>query len=375
MLPRTHTDQLRFDDLIAVIESTRKLAEAADTAEAMSLFARELTLLFDASACLISEFDDVAETVTDWAAYVIPPAKLNVVAEDYPLCEYPTSLRVVTDLVVESTTIGDGGDPAEHAFLEENGFKANLLAPLVVHGRAVGLIELFDTRPRTFTHDDRRFCRLLADHAGIVLGTVRMTEQLEEQHLATVAALAAALEAKDAYTGNHAQTIAEFAVAVGEELELSGAELRSVRMGALLHDVGKIGIPESILNKPGPLTDDEFTVMKQHTVIGADIIAGIPGMEEVVALVRSSHERWDGRGYPDGLGGNDVPRGAYVIAVCDAFHAMIEDRVYRKAMSVEGAVAELRRCTGTQFMPAAVEALERVIGRGNQRMVRFSRAA
>ena len=85
MLPRTHTDQLRFDDLIAVIESTRKLAEAADTAEAMSLFARELTLLFDASACLISEFDDVAETVTDWAAYVIPPAKLNVVAEDYPL--------------------------------------------------------------------------------------------------------------------------------------------------------------------------------------------------------------------------------------------------------------------------------------------------
>jgi len=375
MLPRTHTDQLRFDDLIAVIESTRKLAEAADTAEAMSLFARELTLLFDASACLISSYDPETQAVTDWAAHVIPPATLNLVAEDYSLSEYPATLEVLTSLKSSTTSVDSGGDPAEHAFLEENGFKANLLAPLVVHGRAVGLIELFDTRPRTFTHDDRRFCRLLADHAGIVLGTVRMTEQLEEQHLATVAALAAALEAKDAYTGNHAQTIAEFAVAVGEELELSGAELRSVRMGALLHDVGKIGIPESILNKPGPLTDDEFTVMKQHTVIGADIIAGIPGMEEVVALVRSSHERWDGRGYPDGLGGNDVPRGAYVIAVCDAFHAMIEDRVYRKAMSVEGAVAELRRCTGTQFMPAAVEALERVIGRGNQRMVRFSRAA
>jgi putative nucleotidyltransferase with HDIG domain len=375
MLPRTHTDERRFDDLIAVIESTRKLAEAADTAEAMSLFARELTLLFDASACLISEYDEVSQTVTDWAAYVIPPAQLNVVAEDYPLSEYPTSLRVVTDLVVESTTIGDGGDPAEHAFLEQNGFQANLLAPLVMHGRAVGLIELFDTHPRVFTKNDRRSCRLLADHAGIVLGTVRMTEQLEEQHLATVGALAAALEAKDAYTGNHAQTIAEFAVAVGEELHLAGPELRSVRMGALLHDVGKIGIPESILNKPGPLTDDEFTVMKQHTLIGADIIAGIPGMEEVVALVRSSHERWDGRGYPDGLGGNDVPRGSYVIAVCDAFHAMIEDRVYRKAMSIEGAVAELRRCSGSQFMPAAVEALERVINRGNQRMVRFSRAA
>jgi putative nucleotidyltransferase with HDIG domain len=376
MLPTDDTPGgRRFDDLIAVIESTRKLAEAADTAAAMSLFARELTLLFDASACLISEYDETTQTVTDWAAYVIPPAQLNVVAEDYSLLEYPTSLRVVTDLVEVSTTIGDGGDPAEHAFLEENGFQANLLAPLVMHGRAVGLIELFDTRPRDFNADARKFCRLLADHAGIVLGTVRMTEQLEEQHLATVGALAAALEAKDAYTGSHAQTIAEFAVAVGEELALSSAELRAVRLGALLHDVGKIGIPESILNKPGPLTDDEFSVMKKHTVIGADIIAGIPGMEEVVALVRSSHERWDGRGYPDGLAGGDVPRGAYVIAVCDAFHAMIEDRVYRRAMSIEGAVAELRRCCGTQFMPAAVEALERVIDRGNQRMVRFSRAA
>jgi putative nucleotidyltransferase with HDIG domain len=189
-----------------------------------------------------------------------------------------------------------------------------------------------------------------------------------------VGALAAALEAKDAYTGNHAQAIAEFAVAVGEELGLSGRELRATRMGALLHDVGKIGIPESILNKPGPLTDDEFTVMKRHTLIGADIISGIPGMEEVVALVRSSHERWDGRGYPDGLQGNEVPRGAYVIAVCDAYHAMTEDRVYRKAMSVEGAVEELRRCSGSQFMPAAVDALITVVERP-QRRVRYSQAA
>jgi len=250
-----------------------------------------------------------------------------------------------------------------------------MMVPLVMDGAAAGLIELFDVRNRRFDLDDRRFCRLLADQAGIVLGAVRMADRLEEQHLATVGALAAALEAKDAYTGSHAQTIAEFAVAVGEELGLAGRELRAVRMGALLHDVGKIAIPDAILNKPGPLTDDEFLVMKSHTTIGADIIRGIPGMEEVVALVRSSHERWDGRGYPDGLSGNDVPRGAYVIAVCDAFHAMVEDRVYRKAMSYEGAIEELRRCSGTQFMPAAVEALIRVIERGGQRTVRFSQAA
>ena len=370
-----HSSDGRFDDLVAVIESTRSLASAADIPEALSLFARELTLLFGTSACLISSYDRSTGTVTDWAAYVIPPAQLNVVAEEYPLSEYPITERVLKQLVEISTTVGYDGDPAEHAFLEQNGFRANLLAPLVMDGQAAGLIELFDTRPRVFTENDRRYCRLLADQAGIVLSVTRLSQRLEEQHLATVAALAAALEAKDAYTGGHAQAIAEFAVAVGEELGLSGRELRAVRMGALLHDVGKIGIPESILNKPGPLTDDEFDVMKRHTLIGADIVAQIPGMAEVVALVRSSHERWDGGGYPDGLDAMRVPRGAYVIAVCDAFHAMTEDRVYRKAMSVEVALAELERCKDSQFMPAAVEALQRVVARRGQRRVRFSQAA
>ena len=365
----------RFSDLIAVIEATRSLASAGDAGEAMSLFARELTLLFDSSACLISRYDQRTEKVTDWAAFVIPPAQLNSLAEDYMLDDYPMTRRVILDLVEVATTVGDGGDPAEHALLEQGGYGAMLMAPLVVGGRACGLIELFDVRHRTFTAEEQQFCRLLADQAGIVLAGTRMANQLEEQHVATVAALAAALEAKDAYTGGHAQAIADFAVAVSEELGISGRELHAIRMGALLHDVGKIGIPESILNKPGPLTDDEFSVMKRHTVIGADIIAGIPGMSEVVALVRSSHERWDGRGYPDGTAGNEVPRGSYVIAVCDAYHAMTEDRVYRKAMSPELALLELRRCSGTQFMPAAVLALETVVRRGLRRRVRFSEAA
>jgi putative nucleotidyltransferase with HDIG domain len=365
----------RYADLVAVIEATRALQGAGDVPEAMAIFARELTLLFDASGCLISTYDPATQLVTDWAAHVIPPATLNVAAEDYPLEEYPVTRRVVTELVEASCTIGDGGDAAEQAFLEEMGFKANLLVPLVIGGHARGLIELLDTRARVFSVQERRFCRLLADQAGIVLGATQLAESLEKQHLATVAALAAALEAKDAYTGGHAQAIADFAVSVGEELGLSGRELKAIRMGALLHDVGKIGIPESILNKPGPLTDDEFTVMKQHTVIGADIISGIPGMSEVVQLVRSSHERWDGRGYPDRLGGAEIPRGAAVIAVCDAYHAMVEDRVYRKAMSAELALAELHRCSGTQFMPAAVDALATVVARGGRRRVRFTEAA
>ena len=164
---------------------------------------------------------------------------------------------------VVATTVGDGGDPAEHALLEQIGFSALLMTPLVMDGRAVGLVELFDVHPRTVQPRRVQFCRLLCRPGRHRAGHRPLAERLEEQHLATVGALAAALEAKDAYTGNHAQAIAEFALAVGEELGSRRPELRATRMGALLHDVGKIGIPESILNKPGPLTDDEFTVMKR----------------------------------------------------------------------------------------------------------------
>ena len=375
MRPLHDPSDRRFTDLIAVIESMRALASAGDAAEALSLFARELTLLFDASGCLVSSYQAEEQTVTDWAGYVIPPAELDTLSTDYHLDDFPATRAVLDELIESSITLGVEGDEREQALLAETDFQAVLMAPLVIAGTARGLIELYDTRARVYTQQERRFCRLLADQAGIVLGATQLAGQLEEQHLATVAALAAALEAKDAYTGGHAQAIADFALAVGEELGLSGRDLRSVRMGALLHDVGKIGIPESILNKPGPLTDDEFTVMKRHTLIGADIISGIPGMSEVVSLVRSSHERWDGRGYPDGLAGADIPRGACVIAVCDAYHAMTEDRVYRRAMSSDVAIAELRRCSGSQFMPAAVDALIEVVERGNRRRVRFSRAA
>jgi putative nucleotidyltransferase with HDIG domain len=375
MVPVTPATERRFADLVAVIESTRALADSDDLDEALSLFARELTLLFGASGCLVSTYDATSGSVTDRAAFVVAPARLNVVAESYDLSEYPSTLRVLTELVEITTSVADDGDPAEQEFLRTSGFGASLMAPLVMNGSPYGLIELFDIRVRDFSADERRFCRLLADHAGIVLRSKQMAEELDAQHVATVAALAAALEAKDAYTGNHAQTIADLAVAVGAELGLPRAELRSVRLGALLHDVGKIGVPEAILNKPGRLTDDEFAVMKRHTVIGAEIIAGIPGLADVVALVRCSHERWDGRGYPDGLIGTEIQRGACVIAVCDAFHAMTEDRVYRRAMPEADALAELRRCSGTQFMPAAVDALAAVLARGGQRRVAFTEAA
>lgn len=151
-------------------------------------------------------------------------------------------------------------------------------------------------------------------------------ERLERAYLGTAEALAAALEAKDEYSADHARSIAEQAEAVGRRLGMSEAELRDLRLGAVFHDIGKIAVPEAILNMPGPLTPEERAVMERHTIVGEQILAPVEFLAGVCKLVRHEHERWDGAGCPDGLAGNEIPLGSRVILACDALHAMTSDR-------------------------------------------------
>ena len=150
--------------------------------------------------------------------------------------------------------------------------------------------------------------------------------------------------------------VAELAREVGRELRLDPERLDELMRAAELHDLGKVAIPDAILNKPGPLDDAEWEFMRRHTIVGERILAAAPAMAQVAALVRSSHERWDGGGYPDGLRGDEIPLGSRVVAVCDAFHAMTSDRPYRAGIGVDAALAELRACAGTQFDPSVIDA-------------------
>jgi putative nucleotidyltransferase with HDIG domain len=192
---------------------------------------------------------------------------------------------------------------------------------------------------------------------------IDLVARLEAAWLGTAEALAAALEAKDSYTADHASSIAELAVEVGEEFGLDEEALRDLRYGAIFHDIGKIAIPDAILNKPGPLTGPEFEVIKRHPIVGEQILAPVPFLDQVRRVVRHDHERWDGNGYPDGLKGRQIPIGARIVLVVDAFHAMISDRSYREGMSEESARLELRAHAGTQFDPDVVEEFLRVLDR------------
>jgi putative nucleotidyltransferase with HDIG domain len=173
------------------------------------------------------------------------------------------------------------------------------------------------------------------------------------------------LEEADEYTGgDHTRGVVALSLEVAEELGLHERERHNVELAALLHDIGKIVIPDTIINKPGPLSDEEWALMKTHTIEGQRMLDRVGGvLREVGMIVRASHERWDGSGYPDGLAGAQIPREATIVAACDAFNAMTTDRSYRRARSAREAVAEMRACAGSQFAPDVVSALVRVVAR------------
>jgi HD-GYP domain-containing protein (c-di-GMP phosphodiesterase class II) len=201
--------------------------------------------------------------------------------------------------------------------------------------------------------------------------SARLTQavELSRAYRGTTLLLSDVLDADDEYTGSHSRDVVSLSVAVADALGLDSRERRNVEFGALLHDVGKISVPKEIINKPGPLTDDEWLVIKAHTIEGQRMLDQVGGLlSEVGRIVRSSHERWDGTGYPDGLAGEDIPRGAAIVSCCDAFSAMTTDRSYRSAMSTSEALAELRAQSGTQFDPAVVTALSRIIERSAVRV-------
>ena len=173
-----------------------------------------------------------------------------------------------------------------------------------------------------------------------------------------------ALWAKDPYTKEHSENITHLVLAISTELGLWGQDLETIRQSCHLHDIGKIGIRDSVLNKPAKLTVEEWKEMKLHPLIGSKIIRPLSFMAEVADIVEQEHERWDGRGYPFGLKGEDIHIGARIVALADAYDAITSDRCYHKGQDHEWAVSELNRCSGTQFDPKVVKAFNRVLSKG-----------
>lgn len=192
----------------------------------------------------------------------------------------------------------------------------------------------------------------------------RITETLNQTYAETIRALVAALDKRDNETGGHSERVTAIALSIAYQMHLNKDLIRQIHWGALLHDVGKIGIPDRILRKQGPLTDEEWTIMKSHSQCGYEMLKGIVFLQPVLDVVRYHHERFNGTGYPQGLSGHDIPLSARIFMVADAYDAMTNDRPYRKAMDPVEALAEIERCTQTQFDPDVVVAFKLAFTQG-----------
>jgi putative nucleotidyltransferase with HDIG domain len=265
--------------------------------------------------------DMAASVARSWASGGVSPREV--------LREYPFILRVDAMLAPIGLVIAFG--VAEHP--------ASILLVLPL----VGLFRLFGREREA---------------------RVDQTLELSSAYRGTALLLGDVIGEDDEYTGEHTQGVVELSLRVADELGVDAETRRAVEFGALLHDVGKIAIPKSIINKPGKLDDDEWAVMKTHTIEGQRMLERVGGLLGRVGLVvRASHERWDGGGYPDGLAAENIPLAARIVAACDAWNAMQTDRSYRKALPFEVALDELHRHAGTQFDPGVVAALSAVVQR------------
>ncbi len=200
-----------------------------------------------------------------------------------------------------------------------------------------------------------RFIQNLLHHTTISCENVRLLSTLSSMIVDVVIAMALAIESRDPYTGGHVERVTAYALLLGERMGMSAADLTTLRLGGLLHDIGKIAVPDAILRKPLPLTDQEIALVNPHPVVGYEIVSRIPQLAKTKPVVRWHHERFDGKGYPDGLKGEELPLLARVAAIADAFDAMTSDRPYRLGLSIQDAIAEVKKNSGTQFDPQLVD--------------------
>jgi diguanylate cyclase (GGDEF)-like protein len=344
-------------------ESARREAESATS---LLEFGRELATLVD--------LDDIAGRVTELSAAIIESrhtsfyfatgGSLRLRAEHgHPsdmaaeLAERPLPLEALDidrdPYVAEphdyEPVIGEAPVPGGRY----------AVAPFDVDGRAGCLVALVERDD--FGERELRLLGGLAQQAKLAIANASSYEGLERTFVSTVEALANALEANDEYTSTHARWITDLSLRVGRELGLDERALKRLELGALLHDIGKIGIPSDVLSKPGRLTAAERKLVQTHPELGERIIAPIDRLQSVRPIVRHCHERWDGRGYPDGISGEEIPLEARIIFVCDAYHAMTTDRPYRRRLSHREAVRRLSESAGSQFDPHVVEVALRVL--------------
>lgn len=250
--------------------------------------------------------------------------------------------------------------PLEEIFLKEE-LLSHIRVPIIVKDEAIGILSIGAKRRSAFNTADLSTLEKIAAQIGIALENARLILDLKELFLGTIKALSEAIDAKSPWTKGHSERVTEYSIKIGKKMGLKNKDLEDLKIAALLHDIGKIAISDIILNKTGKLTDEEYEIVKRHPLRGAEMLGSLKKLRHIIPWIKSHHERFDGKGYPDGLKGEEIPLQSRIILIADIFDAMTSDRPYRKIPGEKKAIEEIKRNAGTQFDLKVVEMFLKVL--------------
>lgn len=319
--------------------------------------------IFDLSASTLMLWDESKSSLYVAAVYNLSPEYLRLSSEIREKATMSPSLMALHQrrpLYISNVYEHEFFVPWKELASKE-GYAAFISIPLTHQDRPIGVVNAYLQKPHVFDEDELRLVSLLANQSAISIENYRLRKELQISYHTTIKALVNALEAKDYYTRGHSERVTKCSLSIARTMELSFRQRELISLAGALHDIGKITIDLSILHKPGKLTMEEMNVVRQHPLVGHDIIRPFEFLKEVRQCIQEHHEHYDGRGYPRGLAGDSILLEARILAVADAYDAMTTVRPYRKALPVELAIGELERCAGSQFDPQVVSHFTRFL--------------
>jgi diguanylate cyclase (GGDEF)-like protein/putative nucleotidyltransferase with HDIG domain len=340
-------------ELQAIVNVSNAFLSSADVHETMEMALREAITATRADVGVVSlmvENNQEFETV----ASIGMPSEL--IGLKYPLDAHSTpGFAMMQHKGVISADLSEETRFSVPPIVRKMGVAADLAAPMQIDGRTVGAITVGSLKAMHFSQKDLDIVQAIANHSAVALERIKLVSDLSESYDRTLAALAIALDTRDRETEGHSKRVVAYTLALAERIGVPSEQMQDISRGALLHDIGKIGVPDAILHKTSGLTDAEWAVIRKHPEWGQQILAGIHFLDEPAKMVLAHHERWDGSGYPLGVRAENIPLGARIFAVVDAFDAMTSHRPYRSAESYQKARAEIRSGRGSQFDPKIVD--------------------
>lgn len=351
-------------DLSSLEEKSKHSDEIAKNLEAIYKVSAYINTTEDITEIYNNIMDTIYEVLEPDRSFLIMKDDEKDVIEPVVIRKKPgetggARTNISTKIVKEAMT--NGLSVLSHDAMEDDRFKGGdsivmnnirsvMCVPVEATERILGAIYVDNvSSTNMFNEDHLQFLTALGKQAGVAIRRWRLIEDLENLYYNLVQALVATIEAKDQYTSGHSERVTDYAVELATAMRLDPDMVNQIRLGGLLHDIGKIGIPESVLNKPGRLDEDEWRLIRTHPRMGAQILKNISNIEDVISLVEHHHESYDGTGYPDGLAGEDIPLGARVLAVADTFDAMTSKRPYRDGLPMEVVIKEFNDNLGIQF--------------------------